>query len=80
MDFGKAADSAGITRKEAQNIAKQILFGKSITEISEGEQQDASEMSAFAWSVMRAVHEAGKNGDFAGLRAIADFAFEGGKK
>ena len=79
MDLWKrlpAGAGRAVNKKQTQDFIKEILFEKSLADITDMVKTDYEGMPGAALGVIQTVSEAAKSGDFSKLRPLLDFAFE----
>ena len=71
-----AGAGKAVNKKQMQDLVKEILYEKSLAEITDMVKTDYEGMTGAALGVIQTVGEAAKSGDFSKLRPLLDFAFE----
>jgi len=65
-----------VNKKQFQDFIKELLFEKSLADISDKVQTDYDLLPAAAISIIQTVSEASKSGDFSKMKPLLDFAFD----
>lgn len=71
-----AGAGRNVNKKQMQDFIKEVLFEKSLANMSDQIQQDYDVMPGAAFAIIQTVSEAGKSGDFSKIKPLLDFAFD----
>ena len=65
-----------VNKKQLQDFIKEILYEKSLADVTDMVREDYGGMTGAALAVIQTVVDASKTGDFTKLRPLLDFAYE----
>ena len=76
--FNKLPEGTGkdMNKKQLQSFIKELLFEKSLADITDMVNTDYSELPGATLAIIQTISEASKSGDFSKVRPLLDYAFE----